>query len=301
MGQIPDLSAVAVFVKVVEHGSFRGAAKAMAMPKSTVSRKVAELEERLGARLLQRTTRTLRLTDVGEQFHRRCARILSELEDAEHGVREMQEAPRGLLRVTAPLGFRYLGPIVTELLAQHPELRVEVVCTDRMVDLVDEGFDAAIRFGKLADSSLVARSLGTGRRLVVAAPSYLRAHGGPSHPRELAEHDCLVFGAGPERERWRLESRGKPVDVAVRARLVANDFDALDDACRAGLGIAMLPSDRCASAVREGVLEHVLPDWASPETPAHVVYPSTRHLSPKVRVFVDHLVASMSPPPWERG
>lgn len=285
-----DLNEIVVFAKVVEAGSFIGASRELDMPKSTVSRRVSELEERLGARLLQRTTRKLSLTDVGQAFYQHAARVVAEAEEAALVVGRMQEVPRGLLRITAPLNFGHLGPIVASFLARYPDVQAELVCADRVVDLVQEGFDVAVRAGKLADSTLIARSLGVLRNYLVASPAFLGRSGAPKHPQDLERFECLVFGAGVDRATWRLQRRGKTLAVTVRARLAVNDFDFLEAAARSGLGIAMLPVFRCAQHLRAGKLERVLPDWGSPDAPLHAVYPTARHLSPKVKAFLDHLM-----------
>ncbi|MEZ4224764.1 MAG: LysR family transcriptional regulator [Polyangiaceae bacterium] len=296
-----DLNEIFVFAKVVQAGSFTGASRGLGMPKSTVSRKVAELEERLGARLLHRTTRKLSLTDVGQAFYQHAARVVVEAEEAELTVGRMQEVPRGLLRVTAPLNLGYLAPILASFLQRYPEVRLEVVCADRVVDLVQEGFDVAIRTGKLADSSLIARSLGVLRSYVVAAPRFLKKHGSPREPEDLAHFDCAVFGAGSAGATWTLHQGGRKVAVDVDARLVVNDFDFLDEAVLSGLAIAMVPAFRCVQYLREKRLVRVLSEWCSPEIPLQAVYPSTRHLSPKVKVFLDHLSEQLIPAPWEAG
>lgn len=296
-----DLNEIVVFARVVQAGSFTAAARALSMPKSTVSRKVLELEERLGSRLLQRTTRKLSLTDVGRAYYEHAARIVSEVEEAERAVSDLEQAPRGLLRVTAPINFGFLGPIVSGFLAHHPEVQIELVCTDRVVDLVEERFDVGIRAGPLADSTLIARGLGDVRRLLVASRSYLRKRGRPRAPEDLSTHDGIVFGAGSARATYRLSDGSRSVDVPVRARVTVNDLDVLQAAAGAGLGIALLPIFRCLEELRSRQLERVLPGWDSPLTPIVAVYPSTRHLSPKVKSFVDHLQEQMSPPPWERA
>jgi DNA-binding transcriptional LysR family regulator len=298
--QRTDLNEILVFAKVIQAGSFVGAARELGMPKSTVSRKVSELEERLGARLLQRTTRKLSLTDAGRTYHQYAARVVTELEAAELAVTRMQEAPRGLLRVTMPLNFGYFGPIVTSFLKRYPDVQVELVCTDRVLDLIHDGFDVALRTGQLADSSLIARHLGTLKSFVVASPRFLKQRGTPQKPEDLAQFECVVFGAGSDRASWKLHKSGRTLTVEVRARLWVNDFDFLDEAARAGLGIAMLPAFRCVEPMRSHTLRRVLPDWCSPEIALHAVYPSTRHLSPKVKAFLDHLSEQMAQPPWER-
>ncbi len=294
-----DLNEILVFTRVVQAGSFIGASRELEMPKSTVSRKVAELEERLGARLLHRTTRKLRLTEVGQAFYQHAARVVAEAEEAEHVVDRMQEVPRGLLRVTAPLNFGYLGPIVASFLTRYPEVQLEVVCADRVVDLVQEGFDVAVRAGQLDDSTLTARKLGVLRSYLVASPAFLEKHGTPREPQELERFDCVVFGVGVDRSRWRLRRNRQTVVVEVNARFAVNDFDLIDDVACAGLGVTMLPVFRCIEHLRAHRLERVLREWCSPEIPLHAVFPSKRHVSPKVKAFLDHLRDGMTPPPWE--
>jgi len=290
-----DLNEIVVFAKVVQAQSFTAAARALGLPKSTVSRKVSALEERLGTRLLQRTTRTLSLTDAGRAYHVHAARVVSELEEADRAVSSMQGAPRGLLRVTAPLAFDLLGPIVSSYLVRYPEVDVQMTCTDRVVDLVDEGFDLAVRAGRLADSSLVARQLGAGHNLVVASPRLLARYGAVRRPQDLERLPALVFGAGPERARWRLVREGDEVTVSVTPRFETNDYGILQEAALAGVGVALLPALRCERAVRQKRLQRLLPAWQSPAVPLQAVYPSTRLLSPKVKSFVDHLQQQLAP------
>lgn len=296
-----DLNEILVFTNVVRAGSFIGASRQLDMPKSTVSRKISELEERLGARLLHRTTRKLHLTDIGQAFYRHAARVVAEAEEAELVVGRMQEVPRGLLRVTTPINFGYLAPVVASFLRRYPEVELEVVCADRIVDLVQEGFDVAVRAGQLEDSTLITRHLGVLRNYVVASPAFLDEHGRPGEPDDLRRLDCVVFGAGADRSKWKLRRDRKASTVAVNARFVVNDFDFLEEAARVGLGVAMLPVFRCIQHIRTKSLERVLPEWCSPEVPLHALYPSTRHLSPKVSAFLDHLREGMTPPPWELG
>src|SRR5262245_50525709 len=189
-----DLNEMLVFARVVQAGSFTTAAAQLGMPKSTVSRKVSELEERLGSRLLQRTTRALSLTDVGRTYYDYCARIVGEIEEAERAVSSLQGTPRGLLRVTAPVNVSFLGPIVSGFLERYSEVQIELFCTQRSVDLIEERYDLGIRAGALVDSTLIARSLGTVRWFVVATRAYLKKHGRPRSPEELKEHRCVLFG-----------------------------------------------------------------------------------------------------------
>ncbi|WP_309891986.1 LysR family transcriptional regulator [Archangium sp.] len=284
-----DLNELLVFARVVQAGSFTAAARELRMPKSTVSRKVSELEARIGAQLLQRTTRKLRLTDAGQTYYEHCARIVAEAEEAELAVTRMQSAPQGLLRVTTPLTFSFLGPLIAEFMKRFPDVQLELVCTDRTVDLMKEGFDLAVRAGRLADSSLMARKLGDLERIVVAAPSYLKARGAPKSPRDLEKHDCVLFGPQLERNAWTLHSGSKSVEVPVRARMAVNEPDMLCALTRAGSGISLLPLLPYAGDIAAGRLQHLLPDWRASGTPVHAVYPSTRHHSPKVMAFVDFL------------
>jgi DNA-binding transcriptional LysR family regulator len=294
-----DLNDVVVFAKVVQTGSFTRAGRELALPKSTVSRKVSELEARLGARLLQRTTRSLSLTDAGRAYYDHASRIVGELDAGAAAVQELEETPRGRLRVSAPLNFGLFAPVLTSFAQRHAAVEVEVVCSDRMVDLVEENFDLAIRASRLKDSTLVARPLGVLRNLIVASPDYVARNGEPRKPKDLTEHACLLFGAGADRGHFRLSRRGKEETVAVAGHLVANDFDLLQDAAKNGLGVTMLPYPRVAGDLEAGRLVRLLSGWSAPTFPIHAVYPSTRHLSPKVRAFVDHLVTTEEPVPWE--
>src|SRR5262245_39824491 len=296
-----DLNEMLVFARVVEAGSFAAAAGALGMPKSTVSRKVSKLEERLKSRLLQRTTRKLSLTDVGRTYYDYCARIVSEVEDAERAVSNLQETPRGLLRVTAPINLPFLGPILRRLLKRDPEVRIDLVCTARRVDLIEEHFDLGIRAGALADSTMIARSLGTATWFLVATPAYLKKRGRPRSPEDLKQHDCLLFARASGGADLRLEKGDRSMQLDLSARLAVTDTDILHAAATAGLGIALLPAFRCVEDLRARRLERVLRDWNPPATPIQVVYPSARHISPKVKFFVDHLHEHMTPPPWELG
>lgn len=295
-----DLNELVVFARVAQAGSFTAAARELAMPKSTVSRRIADLEARLGARLLQRTTRKLALTDAGLAYFEHAERAIGAAQEAELAVTRLQGTPRGLLRVTSPLSFQYLGPIVAEFLQRYPEVQLELVCTDRVVHLVEEGFDCAIRAGNLADSSLIARPVAALKSFLVASEAYLARRGTPSDVDALAQHDCLAFGAGVDRTTWRLESTDRRQVVALRPRLLVNDFDMLHDATVAGLGIALLPAYRCAEDVASSRLRRVLDGWSAAEVPIHVLYPSSRHLSPKVKAFVDHLRDRHAAAPWEQ-
>src|SRR5580704_745939 len=296
-----DLNEMLVFARVAQTGSFTTAAADLGMPKSTVSRKVTELEARLKARLLNRTTRKVSLTDVGRTYFDYCARIAGEIEDAERAVGNLQEVPRGVLRLTTGPNVAFLGPILNDYLRRYPEVRIEVFCTGRTVDLVEERFDLAIRAGALSDSTLVARSLGKVRWFLVGAPAYLKKQGRPRSIDDLKRHDCILFGTTPAGAALRLQSGDRTAQVAPSARLMVNDFDLVHAAALAGLGLALLPAYLCLDDIRGKRLERVLRDWEAPSVPVHVVYPSARYISPKVKTFVDHLQERTTPPPLEVG
>ncbi len=298
LGQSPvHLDEILIFTKVVQAGSFTAAGRELGMPKSTASRKISQLEERLGARLLHRTTRKLSLTDAGRAYYQHATHVAAALEEAEQAVARLQETPRGLLRVTAPMNLDYLSPMLRSFLKRYPEVRIELVCTDRVIDLVDEGFDVAIRIGRLPSSSLVGRNMGTIRSFVVATPTFLKKNGTPKTPRDLEHLDCIVFGGARAGSTWQLEAATQ-TSVVVRARYTVNDFDFLHEAVLAGLGLALLPTYRCVADLRARRLRRVLRNWSSPAVPIHAVYPSTRHLSPKVKAFLDHLSQSVAARPW---
>lgn len=284
-----DLNEIVVFSRVVQAGSFSEAGRLLGMPKSTVSKKVSDLEARLGTRLLQRTTRRLALTDAGRVYFERAEQIVAQVAEAENAVAELQANPRGLLRVTVPLSFGVLGKVVARFLAQHPSVQVQLVCTDKLVDLVRDGFDMGVRAGPLQDSTLVAKRLGKMSRVLVASPEYLKARAVPVTPEELTSHACICFGAGSSPNLWSLQLEGERKDVRVHPRLTVNEFEIMLEAAREGVGIAWVPDFRAADDIREGKLVAVLPQWCSLDIPVHAVYPSSRHLSPKVVRFIEAL------------
>ncbi len=303
-----DLNALTAFVAVVEHRSFRGAARSLAVPKSTVSRRISLLEKQLGVQLLQRTTRTVTLTDVGEAFHQRCSQALVAINDAAREVLLSETAPRGVLRMTAPITFaeHFLSNIVSEFLVAHPEVRVTLDLTDRYVDLVGEGYDLALRAGTLSDSTLKVRLLGTNRLAMVASPDYLERHGRPKSPQELVDHDCIVYANTERAARWPFLIRRKSVMQPVRPRVAVNSFLLARDFAAAGLGIARIPSGYTVDLEEQGRLEPVLADFEPPPSPLHAVFPPGQHLPPKVRAFVDLLASRLDtsrafPPPKRRA
>lgn len=290
MGQL-DLNAARVLVRVVQAGSFRAAATQLGIPKTSVSRKVAELEEYLGAQLLRRTTRKLALTDAGAAFVEQAEGAIARIESAENAVSEQQREPRGRLRVTATvtIGQMLLAPVLAEFLDAYPAVEVTLHLTDRHVDLVGERFDVALRIGPLADSSLVALRVASSGLKLYASPRYLEKHGTPLTPADLATHNCLLFArtGSPARGTWPL-GKGKRVrEVSVAGRLVADDWGVLREAAVRGVGIARLPAAHVREAVRKRALVSVLDGYAPPDVPLHLVYFGGRHLPPRTRAFVE--------------
>jgi DNA-binding transcriptional LysR family regulator len=286
----PDLNELFVFATVVKAGTFTGAARALGMPKSTVSRKVSELEEWFHVCLLQRTTRRLRLTDVGQAYFEHAARVVAEVEEAERAVSQLQEGPRGRLKLTTPLHFPAMSPVVASFLVRYPDVQVDMVCTDRVVNLVDEGFDVAIRAGSVSGASLIVRQIGHIKSVLVATPRFLKEHGTPKVPADLAAMDCVLFAPVAPRSTWTLQRAGRgTTTVIVKARLAVNDPALVYESVLASLGVASVEAFRCADDVDAGRLKIVLPAWAPPAASIHAVAPSARNLSPKVRAFLDHL------------
>lgn len=295
------MTSMAVFAEVVATGSFAAAAKRLGLSKSTVSKHVAQLEDRLGAQLLHRTTRRLSLTEVGGIFHARCTQIVREVEDAEREVGDSRAAPHGLLRVNAPQSFGQLclAPAIGEMLLRHPALRVELQLDDRAVDAIDGGFDLTIRVAAaLADSSLVARRLAPLRLVVCAAPAYLARRGVPRVPADLGRHECLLYTNLATPEVWRFAGPGGEERIAVGGRLRSNNGDVLRDAAIAGLGLVQLPRFLVERALAERALEAVLVPHEDRSAAIWALYPPTRHVSPKVRACVDFLAEQFGSGVW---
>ncbi|WP_018716372.1 LysR family transcriptional regulator [Arhodomonas aquaeolei] len=296
-------AALEAFVGVAEEGSFTAAAERMDVSKSVISKQVKALEQHLGVRLFNRTTRRLHLTEPGAQFRDRALRILEELGEAERAVGDLQARPRGLLRVNVPVSFalQHLSAVLPAFLARYPELSVDVVLNDRFVDLVNEGFDVAIRITELQDSSHIARRIAPCEGWICASPDYLARHGRPQTPEALAEHACLVYAYARNTREWRLTGAdGRTHRVPVRGRFQANNGEILIDAACAGTGLVLTPDFIANRAVAEGRLERVLCDYRAPGMAIHAIYPYTHNVSAKVRVFIDFLRECYGdgPPPW---
>jgi DNA-binding transcriptional LysR family regulator len=285
---------LSVFAKVVEQGSFARAADRLAMSTSAVSRRVAELETHLATRLLNRTTRRLSLTETGQGFYERCVQLLADLEEAEETVTAAAVVPRGTLKLTCSISFgvRHLAPAIAAFARRHPQLRFDVELSDRAVDLVDEGIDLAIRIGDIGSRSLIGRKIGVTQLVCCAAPSYLALHPAPKTPAELSAHACLSYEYSRERNIWRFQDRGGSAhEVRIAGPAHSNNGQMLCALAVAGLGIHLEPDFIVAPDVRAGRLVTLLPDYAPPAIDIYAAYPSRRHLSMKVRAFVDFLVA----------
>lgn len=300
LAPLDSLSGMAVFAKVVEARSFTAAAAELGMSKSAVSKQISRLEDRLGARLLNRTTRRLSLTETGAAFYDRCARVVAEAQEAELAVTNLQSEPRGTLRVNAPMTFGHLhiAPAIPDFLARYPEVRVDMTMNDRFVDLIDEGFDVAIRIARLTDSSLIARRLAPDRRVLCGAPAYFAKHGEPRTPDDLAAHNCLSYAYVSDTDQWQFIDGEGTRSVSVRGNLRANNGDAIRQALLAGLGVAVLPAFIVGPDIQAGRLKEVLRDHLPNRASVYAVYPHSRHLSAKVRVFVDFLADRFGPNPY---
>lgn len=298
------LGEMEIFAAVAEQGSFTAAARHLGVSTSAVSKYVIALENRLGVRLLNRTTRRLSLTEAGRDFREWCERIAADVSEAEHSVASLQTEPRGVMRVNAPMSFGqlHLGPVLSDFLDRYPQVQVDMTMTDRRIDIVEEGFDIAIRIGALADSSLVARTLATSRRVVCGAPAYLASHGIPQAPNELAGHNCLGHGSIRNAEEWRFNGPEGETVVRAAGTLAVNNGDMLRLAALAGTGLAFLPTFIVGPDLAEGRLRAVLCDYESPADPISALYAAGRPVAAKVRAFIDHLVACFGDAPyWDEG
>jgi len=293
-----DLNRAHTFVKVVEEGGFTAAARALKLPKSSVSRSVALFEEELGVLLLRRSTRKVELTEAGRLFYDRASRALAGLEDAEAAVTDLQGSLRGSLRVTAPgdAGVWILGPLVAEFVRLHPCVHVDVMLTGRVVDLVAEGVDFALRAARVADESLVARRLMPHDMGLYAAPSYLGQRPAPACVAELASHDCVIFRADHGRAHWVLSGPDGDEVVEVRGRVTSDDFAFVYRATWCGLGIGLMPKFLAEASVGRGELVPVLPAYLGPRGVWHLVYPSARYLPRRAVAFRDHVLAALAAP-----
>lgn len=293
-----NLAAMQVFVGVVEAGGLSAAGRALGLAPSSVSRRISELEDMLGVRLLHRTTRKLSLTEAGETYYERTRDIVQAVEEANLSVTEKRAGPSGTLRITVPASVArlHVAPAVAAFQAQYPKVRVVMRVTDRIVDVIEEGLDVAIRIGRLGDSSLIARKVGEGRRLVCASPAYLKRAGQPEHPEELCNHACLTYRTHPGSNLWRFRNGKEIIDVRASGPFFVDDGETLVAGASAGLGLILVPEWLVGLEISGGRLVEVLSDYAADpaETPLYAVYAPGPYTPPKVRALVDFLAGRFS-------
>ena len=291
---------MAVFVEVVEMQNFSAAARNLKLTPSAVSKLIGRLEERLGVRLLNRTTRHVSLTDEGRTYHQSCLPILAAIDDAEQAITSTREKPRGLLKVnvSTAFGLSHLEPLIPLLLGKYPDLRIQLTLSESIVNMVEEEVDVAVRTGNLPDSSLIARKLSSTRRIVAASPSYLERHGIPQTPDDLNDHNCLQISMATTFNQWEFHEKGRTRLVEISGNYETNNATALHRAARAGVGLIRTADFIIAEDLQAGTLKAVLTEYESEkELGIYAVYPHNRHLSPKVRVFVDLLVETFGTNP----
>lgn len=298
-----DLNDIAVFVTVVDTGSFTATAERLKLSRPVVSKYVSRLEDQLAVRLLNRTTRRLSLTEAGRIFYERSRRGLDDIAEAQAEVLQLQDHPRGVLRINVPMSFGvlHIAPLLPEFMRQYPEVLVEIDLNDRKLDVIDEGFDVSVRISDLPDSSLVARRLAPCRHVIAAAPEYLEQQGTPRKPSDLPDHALLSYSLQQSALNWHfLDPARQPVQVAVRPRIQLNNSLALRETLLRGLGIARVPTFLVGDDLKSGRLIRLLPDHQCFEVSIFLVYPQRRHLSPKVRAFADFVATKIQPQPyWE--
>ena len=298
------LDAMNAFAKVVTHGSYAEAARALGLTRSAVSKAVMELEQLLGARLLDRTTRRVSPTEAGRSYYERCLEILAQVEETELQVSRLHDEPKGVLKINAPMSFGmlYLGDAVAAFMADYPDLRIELMLTDRFIDPVEEGVDVTIRIADLADSSLIARKLASTRRVVVASPAYIERHGAPKTPDDLARHRWLSYGATTTLQRWTYTRQdGAAASIPLTATLCSNNGNVLRAAALAGEGITELPTFLVGCDIAEGRLLVLLEDNPRDAFGIYALYTPNRYLAAKTRVLIDFLAARFgADPEWER-
>lgn len=286
------LDGVAVFVEVINAGSFTSAANLLGHSTSYVSKEISRLEKRLGSRLLNRTTRTISLTDAGRAYYERCSQIVIDAENAERSINQMQDQPRGLLRINAPASFgsKYLLDVFPKFMQRYPEVKLEIEFNDRLIDVVAEGYDVVIRVGEIKDSNLVARKFTSSKVVVVASPAYLKRKGYPETVEDLIQHNCIAYSLLPNPALWELYKEGKRYSVTVDPHALCNSSEIEIALVKHGLGITRIPLFTCEQEVTNGELQIILDDYDQMQLDVFAVYPHRQYLTAKVRAFVDFLV-----------
>lgn len=297
------LTGMAIFTAVVENNSLAGAARHLNLSPSVVSKQLSALEDRLGVRLLNRTTRRVSLTEVGSAYYERCKRILADVDEAEAAVTTAHSSPRGLLKITAPTTFahRHVAPHLPTFIDRFPEVQVQLLVSDRLVDMVEEGVDLAIRIAQLKDSSLIARKLAPNHRKLVASPDYLKRWGTPVKPENVNDHAVVSLLPGSPINDWHFMVDGEETVIRAKGDIVTNNGDAILELALSGAGLAMLAAHVVGEHLQNGKLVSILDEYVREDVPIYAVYPSNRHLSPKVRAFVDFLIEMYGPRPYWLG
>lgn len=296
------LEAMNAFVRVVALGSYAEAGRALGLTRSAVSKAVMELEQLLGARLLDRTTRRVSATEAGLAYYESCVDILARVDETEMQVSRLHDEPKGVLKINAPVSFGvlHLGPLIAQLMASYPALKIELTLNDRFIDPIEEGVDVTIRIGVLADSSLIARRLATARRVLVAAPGYLKEFGVPERTEDLTKHRCLNYGHTTTLQRWQLTRDGQTINVAINSVLCSNNGDVLRAAALGGQGITKLPTFLVGADVKAGRLNVVLPETPPTGLGLFALYAPNRYLAAKTRLLVDFLASAFGErPSWD--
>jgi DNA-binding transcriptional LysR family regulator len=291
---------MAVFVAVVDVGSFVGAVEPLRMSKPAVSRHINALEQRLGVRLLQRTTRRLSLTEEGRTFYRRAKEILNQMDEAESELRPTQGEPSGTLRINVPVSFgiQHLAPLWGEFMRRYPQVTLDIMLNDRVIDLLDEGYDLAVRISRLANSTLISRQLAATRMLLCATPDYLQRHGEPQHPLELSQHRLISYSNWASRDEWQFDHAEGPVSVRIRPAVYTNNGDTTRTLALRGDGIILEPSFMVGDDIKAGRLQQLMPDYRALELGIYVVYPSRQHVPLRTRCMIDFLLAAFAHPSW---
>ncbi len=291
------LDGMTVFVQVVECGGFTAAAKAMGNSTSFISKEVSRLEDRLGVRLLNRTTRTISPTDIGRLYFERCQQIIADAEETERSIFHLHDNPQGTLKVSAPISMSrcYLLDVLPQFLQTYPDIQLEIDLNDRFVDIVSEGFDVVIRGGILNDSNLISRKILSARGVLVASPDYLKRKGRPTHPSEIIHHDCIGYAYKAVSDYWEfIDEKGNPLNIKITSRVICNNAEMEEAFVKSGIGICMLPTFACEQALAEGSVVEILGDYMKRQINVYAIYPHRQHLSAKVRVFVDFLADHFS-------
>jgi DNA-binding transcriptional LysR family regulator len=295
------LDAMNVLVKVVASGSFSEAARRLGVTRSAISKAITQLEQDLGARLLDRTTRRVAPTEAGLAYYERCLSILAQISETEAQISRLHDEPKGVLKVNGPMSFGtlYLGTAIADFMERYSELKVELTLTDRLVDPLEEGVDVTVRIGAMVDSSLIARRISSARIVLVASRGYIARYGEPETPQDLISHRCLHYGHSTTVPRWNLTENGLPISVPIAACLSSNNGDTLRDAAVKGIGIARLPSFLVSSEISAGRLSVVLSDYPPQDITIHALYAPNRFLAAKTRLFIDFLVERFGRSTWE--